>query len=387
MPKGDMVRNHVMAFAQFLKSTNASDESVEVLRHFSFSKNICTTYQTSTQFMVRITLLLIWLFGFSITLFSQQGVNGRAVISRIRIIVDNDFSGDPDGLFQLAHLLLSPSVDIRAIIGSHLKAGDGFDPSKTQAQNAASKARELMQTMSLKVSIPVIAGSNTAMPNDSTPVTSEAVNFIIKEALRTDTKLPLYVLCGAGLTEIASALLVQPQIADKLTLVWIGGPEYSDLALPPPNYSNPEYNLNIDIAAARVVFNRSSVHLWQVPRNTYRQALLSYAQLLSKVKPHGKVGSYLSGTLETLMTRIQKFINIGETYILGDSPLVLLTALQSSFEADPSSSAYVVKMAPFINEQGAYEYNSKGRSIRVYTQLDTHLMFEDFFAKLELMTK
>ena len=36
---------------------------------------------------------------------------------RIRVITDNDYSGDPDGLVQLAHLLLSPSVDIRAVVG------------------------------------------------------------------------------------------------------------------------------------------------------------------------------------------------------------------------------------------------------------------------------
>lgn len=38
-----------------------------------------------------------------------QGVQGEAA-PRMRVIIDNDFSGDPDGLFQLAHHLLSPSV-------------------------------------------------------------------------------------------------------------------------------------------------------------------------------------------------------------------------------------------------------------------------------------
>lgn len=332
-------------------------------------------------------LIFLFLLSYSHVCFSQKIIGRNTITPRMRVIVDNDFSGDPDGLFQLTHLLLSPSVEIRAIIGSHLKAGDGFDPSKTQAQNAANKVNELLQVMDFKSNIPVIAGSNTAIPNDSTPVKNEAVNFIINETLRTDTKLPLYMLCGAGLTEIASALLTMPQIADKLTLIWIGGPEYTDIALPPPNYSNPEYNLNIDIAAAQVVFNRSVIPIWQVPRNTYRQALLPYSQLLLKVKPQGNVGSYLSGILENLMTRIQRFVNIGETYILGDSPLVLLTALQSSFEADPSSSTYVMKTAPKINEQGGYEFNHKGRTIRVYAHLDTNLMFTDFFAKLELMNK
>jgi hypothetical protein len=85
------------------------------------------------------------------------------------------------------------------------------------------------------------------------------------------------------------------------------------------------------------------------------------------------------------MARLTQYkLNIGETYILGDSPLVLLTALQSSFEADPSSSEYVSKLCPTISSDGNYEPNPNGRKIRVYQRLDTNLMFNDFFAKLEL---
>ncbi|SOD96285.1 nucleoside hydrolase [Spirosoma fluviale] len=333
-------------------------------------------------------MFLLLLMAVSVRAIGQNASGQTSIMPRMRVIVDNDFSGDPDGLFQLAHLLLSPSVEVRAIIGSHLRVGDGFDNSTTQADNAAQKARELVQMMGLKTAFPIMAGSNTAMPNDSTPVKSEAVAFIIREALRTDTKLPLYVLCGAGLTEVASALLTNPQIANKLTLVWIGGPEYTDLALPPPNYSTPEYNLNIDIAAARVVFNRTTLPIWQIPRNAYRQALLPYSQLLVKVKPHGKVGKYLVDVLEQLMARMKQYgLNIGETYVLGDSPLVLLTALQSSFEADPSSSEYALRLSPRITPQGTYEYNHAGRLIRVYNRLDIQLMFTDFFAKLELMNR
>ncbi len=318
---------------------------------------------------------------------AQSTAGNKVVTPRMRIIFDNDFSGDPDGLFALVHLLLSPSVEVRGIIGSHLKAGDGFDPSKTQADNAVKKAGEILTLMKM-TGIPVVAGSNTAMQNDTTPVKSAGVDMIIKEALRTDTRLPLYVICGAGLTEIASAAVADPKIAGKLTLIWIGGPEYADLALPPPNYSNPEYNLNIDIAAGQAIFNHTQVKLWQIPRNAYRQALLPYSQLQTKIKPQGQVGKYLTGVLENLIGRLQQWhLNIGETYILGDSPLVLLTALQSSFEADPSSSEYALKPCPVINAQGAYGYNAAGRNIRVYTRLDINLMFNDFFAKLEMLAK
>lgn len=310
--------------------------------------------------------------------------NGN-VKPRMRVIVDNDFGGDPDGLFQLVHQVLSPSADIRGIIGSHLKPGDPFDQSEVTATNAKKKAERLLKTMKLDAKYQVFEGSNVGLVDAKTPKASAAAKLIVKEAMREDTKLPLYVVCGAGLTDIASAYLLEPKIASRLTLVWIGGPEYTDLATPPPGYTPLEYNLGIDKIAAQVVFNVSDIPLWQVPRNAYRQTLLSYAELFSKVKPQGEVGKFLSAEIENLMKRVQTLnFHIGETYIMGDSPLVLLTALQSSFESDPSSSDYATKQAPRINDAGLYEVNTNGRNIRIYSRLDTRLMFEDFFAKLEL---
>lgn len=308
----------------------------------------------------------------------------RVVQPRARIIIDNDFSGDPDGLVQLVHHVLSPSVEIRAIIGSHLKPGDGFDPSERTADNAAAAARTVLDLLGRTGTIPVLAGSNVGMANPLSPIRSAATDAIIAEAMRTDTDLPLFVACGAGLTEIASAYLLEPRIASRLTLVWIGGPEHAGLAVPPPGSHGPEYNLAIDIPAARVIFD-SFMPIWQVPRDTYRQTLFTWAELLTDVRPHGAVGAHLYDALAHVADMVSKHgMNIGETYIMGDSPLVLLTALQSSFEADPSSSEYVTRTVPRICADGSYDIIPRQgpRPMRVYTRLDLRLLFADFTAKL-----
>jgi purine nucleosidase len=130
-----------------------------------------------------------------------------------------------------------------------------------------------------------------------------------------------------------------------------------------------------------VIFS-SDIPLWQIPRDAYRQAMVSYSELIFKVKNKGELGKYLTGKLEYVMKRMN--YSLGETYILGDSPLVLLTALQSPWEPDPSSSKYVIMHAPKITKNGLCEENPDGREIRVYTDLDVRLLFEDFFNKLEL---
>ena len=149
------------------------------------------------------------------------------IIPRARVIIDNDFGGDPDGLFQLAHQLLSPSIEVRAIIGSHLTPNTdfgGYFP--FSADSAVARAKEVVKILGLENKVPVIAGADYALTESFQPQQSKGAEFIIKEAMRKDTKLPLYIVCGAGLTNIASAYLMEPKIADKITLVWIGGKEY-----------------------------------------------------------------------------------------------------------------------------------------------------------------
>ncbi|WP_460579656.1 nucleoside hydrolase [Humibacter ginsengisoli] len=303
----------------------------------------------------------------------------------MRLIIDNDFSGDPDDLFQLVHHVLSPSVEIRGIIGSHLSPDDPFDSSTSQAENAVRTAEEILDLLNAKGRYPVWLGSNTALTSETDPIDTEAARGIIAEAMRADTDLPLYVALGAGLTELASAYLLEPRIAERLTAIWIGGNEHADLATPPPDAAAVEYNLNVDILAAQVIFNDSPIRLWQVPRNVYRQCLVSQAELEVRVRSMGALGDRMARAIDDLAERAGQLGHpLGETYALGDSPLVLLTALQSAFEPDPSSSFHVTKPTPRLNSDGSYSDIPSSRPMRVYTDLDTRLMFEDFFLKLKL---
>ncbi len=301
---------------------------------------------------------------------------------RARVTIDNDFSGDPDDLFQLVHHLLSPSVDIRLVVASHLRADDPFDPSGRSAENAALVVRDVFARMGLDADDVIVTGSNEALADRRSPRASAAVDAIIAEALRDDPR-PLFYVAGGGLTDLASAWLVEPRIAERMTVVWIGGAEHEGLAVPPPNAMPTEYNLLIDVVAGQVVFGDSSLTLWQVPRDVYRQCLVSDAELRLRVAAVGPLGRYLYDEVAHVIEMVGTHLGgASETYALGDSPLVLLTALQSIFEPDPSSSRHVELPTPALADDGSYIAVDGARPMRVYTWVDTRLMFEDFHLKL-----
>jgi hypothetical protein len=182
---------------------------------------------------------------------------------------------------------------------------------------------------------------------------------------------PLYVTFLGPLTDLASAYLMEPRIAGRLTAIWIGGGRYPA--------GGREYNLSNDIVAANVVM-KSPIPLWQVTQNVYSSVRVSLAELERRVRPCGKIGAYLCDQLDDHANSrfgIRPYIRTGEVWFLGDSPAVGLLLCDHEFEYD-----WVP--APEITSDMAYLHTGKHRPIRVYRSIDTRFIMEDFYAKLEL---
>jgi purine nucleosidase len=262
-----------------------------------------------------------------------------------RVVVDNDWSGDPDGLVALAHHLLSPTNRVDAVTSSFLNPV--FGSPESRASDGAALARELVDLLGLPDPPAVHAGSDGPFGEGGTR--SAAADAIVAEA-RRDDPLPLFLVCGGPLTNIAQALRQAPEIARRMTLVWIGG------ALDP---AAEEYNRDTDPHAAEYVLATPDLRLWQFPLETYRRCAFSVAELEADLGGSGRVGQWLWTRFTTLP--LPDFIRLGGVWPLGDSPPVLVTALDdasSTFRTTPNG--------------------------RVYTDVDVRLLFGDMLAKLRL---
>ena len=85
------------------------------------------------------------------------------------------------------------------------------------------------------------------MPNEKTPVPSPAADHLCDLAMQYSPEKPLYVVAIGAITNVASAILYNPDIIDRIVIVWLGG---HDKSWP----DTKEFNLWQDVAAARVVF-------------------------------------------------------------------------------------------------------------------------------------
>lgn len=286
----------------------------------------------------------------------------------VRLITDTDAKNEADDDFAIVQALLSPKIENLGLIGAHYGTRDpnGMEKSVAELETVVDK-------MGFTGSIPILHGASHAMDNRTASVESEGAHFIIQEAMRDDER-PLYAIFLGPLTDLASAYLMEPRIAKRMTVIWIGGGAY-------PN-GGDEFNLGNDISAANIVLS-SEIELWQVPKNVYEMMPVSFAELEYRVRPCGKIGRYLCEQLmEHAMTEQPKKSSFrsGESWVLGDSPAVGLIIYEDRF-------SFQWVQAPTIGTDMNYIHTNRYRPIRVYEKIDSRLILEDLYSKLALFSR
>lgn len=169
---------------------------------------------------------------------------------RLDVVLDTDTYNEIDDQFALAYLIKSPErVNLQAVYAApffnanSVSPADGMEKSYMEIEKvlALCKRSDLWKSS--------YRGADRYLPDEKTPVCSDAAKDLVERAKSRPEGKPLYVVAIAALTNIASALLLAPEISRKIVVVWLGGHAYDW-----PD--TIEFNMYQDIAAVRVVFGQ-----------------------------------------------------------------------------------------------------------------------------------
>ena len=289
--------------------------------------------------------------------------SGMEPKSRRRVIIDTDAKNEADDQFAIVHALLSPSLEVRGLIAAHF----GTSRSDRSMEESREEIDLLLNLMGLQ-QVTVANGASTGLPDERTPLDSAGAQLIIAESKLATASEPLFVGFLGPLTDMASAILLDPDIVERdIVVIWIGGVGYGGVE----TYPGVEFNLRNDIAAANVVYD-SGIAVWQVPSNVYSQVSVSYTELEEKIGGTSKLADYL----------IDQMVEWNRTYwpepiesrSLGDSPVISLMLY-------PRGGNFRIVPAPRFGQEGHYLPGS-GHPIRVVESVDVRFLLEDMFAKI-----
>ncbi|MBQ9785128.1 MAG: nucleoside hydrolase [Clostridia bacterium] len=173
----------------------------------------------------------------------------------VNVILDTDAYNEVDDQFCIAYCMrATEKINLLSINAAPFLNSRSTDP----ADGMEKSYKEIFKVMKLvdpTASLPVYRGSTAFLPNKKTPVESDAADNIIKTVEKSSE--PVIVIAIGAITNVASALIKRPDLAEKTAVIWLGG-----TALHHPH--TKEFNLRQDIPAAQVVFD-SGIPLLQLP--------------------------------------------------------------------------------------------------------------------------
>ncbi len=201
------------------------------------------------------------------------------------MVLDTDTYNEIDDQYALVHALLSPDrVEFEAIYAAPFENARSRGPEDGMRKSYEEISRILELVPGTHP--PVFEGARQWLTSGSPPRPHAAAMDLIDRATAPSTD-PLYVVAIGAPTNVVTALMLEPEIADRIVVVWLAGH-----ALHWPTAQ--EFNLGQDLVASKFILD-SGVSLVLVPcRDVAEHLTTTRAEIERYVRPCGRVGEFLA---------------------------------------------------------------------------------------------
>lgn len=260
------------------------------------------------------------------------------------IILDTDTYNEIDDQFALAYAMLSDkkinllSVNAAPFHNSRSEsAADGMEKSYNEIFNImkltdAEKAKN----------IPVYRGSARFMSSKTDIVESDACNNIINTVMSSEK--PVIIVAVGAITNVASAIVKEPEIAKRSAVIWLGGH-----ALERPD--TKEFNLRQDIPGAQVLFD-SEIPFLQIPCDGVCSSFITTPPELDYyLKGKNDLCDYLCSITGEYIKR-----GYGRSKVVWDVTAVGALTLPSSMEIVEIPRPYVTSDCRYAQDSARHHY-------------------------------
>ena len=283
---------------------------------------------------------------------------------RIRLVLDTDAYNEIDDQFAIVYALLSKDkFDLQALYAApfHNELSDG---PKDGMEKSYEEIRRILERMDEPARDGfVFRGSERYLPGPRQPVDSEAARDLIAKAMAMPDGEPLYVAAIGAITNVASAILMEPRIIGKIVVVWLGGHAlwWNDAA---------EFNLRQDVYAARTVLD-CGVPLVLIPVLGVSSTLIAtLPEIDAYVRGRGRIGDFLAERFESCSPD-----HFGYSRVIWDISTI-------AYLLNPASVPTRWVPSPVLTDRLTWSRDSSRHLIRCATFVHRDEVFKDLFRKL-----
>lgn len=274
------------------------------------------------------------------------------------VIIDADTANEVDDLFAIVRALIVPKWDIRGLSSVQWQSSHYATPNTLEDSQRLNEALLSLLNMS-HIPHPRGAANRLYDFGDDVAQHSAAAYHIIKEAQRMPVGERLTVIAIGALTNVASALLIEPDIASKISLYVLG----TSYDFENKVWKKDDFNCVMDIQAINVVLDTEELDTHILPMNIAVSYQFSHEEMKERLDKSVPVLEFLLHCWYNHVdgSRVQR--------ILWDLALIELLLY-------PEWGTEVQITTPPENTQ---------RQVLVYQSLDVDKARKEFFEAMQLL--
>lgn len=288
---------------------------------------------------------------------------------RVSMVLDTDTYNEIDDQFAVVYSLLSKEkFDVEALYAAPFFIKERSDGPGDGMEKSYDEILRLLERMNVRPDNFVFKGSRSFLPDSETPCESPAARDLVKKALASEDDSPLYVVAIGAITNVASAILMNPEIINKIVVVWLGG---NPLYWP----HTREFNLMQDIHSSRIMFDCGVplVHIPCLGVTTHLHTTVPEMELYLAGK--GAIGEYL--------LQIFKEYNV-DHYCCSK---VIWDIAPVAWLVNSSWVPTELDHSPVLTDQMTWSVDRNRHFIRTANMVDRDSIFRDMFTKLAKFAK
>ena len=286
--------------------------------------------------------------------------------SKVDIVLDTDTFNEIDDQFAISYMLGNPDkLNVKGINAAPFTNNKSSGP-KDGMEKSYDEIKKVLSLIPNTEKVPVFKGSESYLKDEKTPVISPAAENLAKLAEQYSPEKPLYVASIAAITNIASAILINPKIIDNIVIIWLGGHAMHW-------HDTKEFNLYQDVAAARIIFGCGAPVVQLPCMGVVSGFTISEAELAHWLLGKNKICDYLA----------RNTIEEASSYAKGKPwTRVIWDVTAIAWLIDGRFFCERLERSPIPEYDGFYAYDCRRQFIKYIYHVNRDALAEDLFNKL-----
>lgn len=283
----------------------------------------------------------------------------------IPVVLSTDVGNEIDDQWAIVYLLSNPAFDVKGILSAHAPS---IRP--PAARTAYLILRDIVERrLNMSTHPPLVEGADEPLVDIRTPAKSPAAKFLVTVSKSFSSNRRLNVLAIGAVTDVASAILEDPDIVNRIQVVDMGFHDWPT--------GGEEFNLANDVAAMKVVLD-SAVPLVVGSGEVCKRGLaITYDQAQEMLGKRGPLGQWLWHEYQAWYYQHVKPLrkqDFSKPWVIWDNVVLAYLLGMTKQEIYPR---------PMLQDDMRFSHAATDRKITWITEIDSQRLWKDFFDKLD----